>query len=95
MRFPTNFDQLFYDIRVPPGDNSTTQAFQLSVVVSYIFQDEEKLKAYEPPAPPVLFKVPYDVFYPFVVNSAPGGVSTVLSNLFASVMVALALFCNH
>lgn len=67
--------------RAPPPDNTTTQAFQLSVVVSYIFQNEESLRGYEPPAPPALFKVPYDVFYPFVVNGASISSGFAWSNL--------------
>lgn len=54
--------------RVPKADNQSTQSYQLTATVSFVFQDENDLKGYEPPAPPVLFKMPYDVFYPFLMN---------------------------
>lgn len=47
----------------------TEQVFPLSVIVSFVFKDKEEANGYEPPAPPVLFQVPYDVFYPFLQNS--------------------------
>lgn len=31
-----------------------------------MFKTEQELRGYSPPAPPVLFKVPFDVFYPFL-----------------------------
>jgi hypothetical protein len=64
-----------WTFRIPTNDNTSTQSFQLSAVTSYIFTNEDNLKSYEPPAPPALFKVPYDVFYPFVVNSASSKMS--------------------
>ena len=51
---------------VPVGDEASTQAFALSVTVTFVFRTENILQGYEPPAPPVLFQVPYDVFYPFL-----------------------------
>jgi hypothetical protein len=55
---------------IPVGDDSNKQAFQLSIVSSYIFKNLEDFEGYQPPAPPVLFKVPYDVFYPFLTSDA-------------------------
>lgn len=56
---------------IPLGDETSTQTFQLSSIVSFVYYNDERVKGYEPPAPPALFKVPYDVFYPFLSNSAP------------------------
>ena len=53
-----------------PGDETSVQTFPLFTTVSFINKDEQATKEYFPPPPPVLFKVPYDVFYPFV-NAAP------------------------
>lgn len=52
------------------SDATSKQNFPLSLTVSFVFQDEDDVRDYVVPAPPVLFKVPYDVFYPFI-NSAP------------------------
>ena len=41
-----------------------------------------------PPAPPVLFSVPYDMFYPFSVNAGPATYSPA-SALFASITTAM------
>jgi hypothetical protein len=92
------FLSFFSFFRVPPGDNTTTQSFQLSVVVSYIFSNEEKLKGYEPPPPPSLFKVPYDVFYPFVVNSAPPSATRFSSSspsVFLLQMISIVATCLY
>lgn len=55
----------------PYGDTNSTQTFPLTVTASFIFKDPSNLEGYSPPAPPVLFKVPYDVFYPFLESPAP------------------------
>jgi hypothetical protein len=64
---------------VPNTDSQSTQAFALQVTVSFIHKDASELTGYVPPTPPVLFKVPHDVFYPFYMSSAaaPAGVSWV------------------
>lgn len=51
-------------------DTSSKKNFPLTVSVSFINKDDVSLKGYNPPAPPVLFKVPYDVFYPFYESSS-------------------------
>eukprot|EP01038_Epipyxis_sp_PR26KG_P005656 gene5656-7811_t len=53
-------------VNIPYGDTESTQKFPLQLTVSFIFKNENAIKGYYPPAPPVLFKVPYDVFYPFL-----------------------------
>lgn len=57
-------------VRVPADDGYSKQTFPLSITVSFVFQNEEELRDFVTPAPPVLFKVPYDVFYPFL-SAAP------------------------
>lgn len=77
---------------VPAGDSSSTQTFALTSTVTYVFDAANKYKRYEPPAPPVLFKVPYDVFYPVLPaqNSAPRTSLTLgLSLLFVGVTTLL------
>ncbi len=54
---------------MPVGDESTRQAFPLSVTASFIYLNNQKLSGYTPPPPPVLFKIPYDVFYPFNIGN--------------------------
>jgi len=53
-----------------PPLTTAKQAFPLAVAVSFISLPLSSDTAYSPPPPPVLFKVPYDVFYPFTVNEA-------------------------
>lgn len=43
----------------------------MTITVSFVFQEEENMRDYVVPAPPVLFKVPYDVFYPFLSSAPP------------------------
>eukprot|EP00600_Ochromonadales_sp_CCMP1393_P013967 CAMPEP_0175006020 /NCGR_PEP_ID=MMETSP0005-20121125/5631_1 /TAXON_ID=420556 /ORGANISM="Ochromonas sp., Strain CCMP1393" /LENGTH=591 /DNA_ID=CAMNT_0016261319 /DNA_START=427 /DNA_END=2199 /DNA_ORIENTATION=+ len=57
-------------MNVPVDDMVSTQSFPVTVTVSFVFQDENDIRGYVAPAPPVLFKVPYDVFAPFV-NAGP------------------------
>ncbi|RYH30911.1 DUF1619 domain-containing protein [archaeon] len=73
---------------LPPTDQIRRQTFTLQSAVSFVFQEESKLRGYEPPAPPVLFKMPYDVFYPFVVNAAP---TTAAPSI---VLVVMSLVCS-
>ena len=78
-----------WTMRLPFEDNVSKQAFALSVTVSFIFRDQE-LKSYNPPAPPVLFKVPYDVFYPFSIgNAAPRSSSL---SIFSVLSCYIAIF---
>lgn len=78
----------------PAGDDSSTQTFALTSTVTFVFEQENLYRRYEPPAPPVLFKVPYDVFYPVLkpaTNSAP---RSGVSSLTLGVTVALVSFCT-
>ena len=65
--FYTNSD---WTINTPVANTVTPQTFSLSLTVSYIYAKQSDLVGYVPPPPPVLFKVPYDVFYPFVLSSS-------------------------
>ena len=56
--------------RFPRSDTAAEQSFPMTVTVSYIFKYHQDLIGYQPPAPPLLFEVPWDVFYPFVSSSA-------------------------
>jgi hypothetical protein len=52
------------------GDLTSIKNFPLTVSVSFINKNDVSLQGYNPPAPPVLFKVPYDVFYPFYESNS-------------------------
>jgi hypothetical protein len=51
-------------------EDSNTQSVVFSTTVSFIPLQGQSSAQYTPPAPPVLFSVPYDVFYPFHIYSA-------------------------
>ena len=68
---------MVYCCRVPVDDAVSTQTFPLAITVSFVFQDESDLRDYIVPAPPVLFKVPFDVFYPFLSSASPRYASSV------------------
>lgn len=66
-------------------------SFPLTITVSFVFSNQQSLAGYAPPAPPVLFKVPYDVFYPFYMSpGAPSAATSSLSTL-APLLCALVL----
>lgn len=77
-------------------------AVPLSVTVSFVFREENEIEGYSPPAPPVLFEVPYDVFFPFESgggrgdpNAAPAGAvrtSAWISITLTSVSCALLMW---
>lgn len=83
--------------RVPYGDNTTTQQVPLTVTTSFIYTNAQNLAGYRPPPPPVLFQIPYDVFYPFYESAAPRGVGAsstpllVLSTAVVTVVTVVAL----
>lgn len=52
-----------------PASQSATQLFTLTITVSFITTDLNGLTGYTPPPPPSLFQVPYDVFYPFTLDT--------------------------
>ncbi|KAJ1423920.1 hypothetical protein B484DRAFT_420549 [Ochromonadaceae sp. CCMP2298] len=60
-----------FKINIPIDDTVSTQAFPITITVSFVFRDENEIKGYVAPAPPVLFNVPYDVFAPFVSSAPP------------------------
>jgi hypothetical protein len=76
-------------IRVPYGDVTTTQSFPLTVTVSFIETNSQQLKGYFPPAPPVLFQVPYDVFYPFFQSSHSCNNPTGILSIFVPIIAFL------
>lgn len=56
--------------RAPANDDITMQPIELFIQTKFISPDNEKLKEYTPPPPPGLLTVPYDIFYPFIGNTA-------------------------
>lgn len=77
---------------VPHNDTLTKQAFPLTVTVEFVSVDEQAIEGYAPPRPPVLFKVPYDVFYPFFASpAAPSARASVLSWLAPLVCAVLVM----
>lgn len=58
--------------RIPVRDDESQQTVVFSVSASFVFKGDQELKGYTPPPPPGLLTVPYDVFYPFIGNSAAG-----------------------
>jgi len=64
---------MLFFARYPAGDETSRQSISLRVTVSFIFKSATKLQGYVAPPPPVLFKIPYDAFYPFQSNLAPRG----------------------
>lgn len=82
---------------VPHNDTLTTQSFPITVTTEFVWVDEQAVEGYAPPAPPVLFKVPYDVFYPFFASPAPPQYTTsnvmwIVPLLCASITLALGNF---
>jgi len=67
--------------RLPIGDTTSTESFPLTVTVSFINSNQEQITGYAPPAPPVLFKVPYDVFFPFYMDNAASPSTSASSSL--------------
>lgn len=47
------------------------QSFLLQTTVSFVFVKPTELEQLIPPAPPIWFSIPNDVFYPFILNDAP------------------------
>ena len=75
--------------RVPYGDNTTTMAVPLTVTASFITTNAQTLQGYRPPPPPVLFQIPYDVFYPFYMGSAPRAAHAAVAATAAMVLVTV------
>jgi hypothetical protein len=51
------------------AEATSKQAFVFATTVSFIDVEAQALSEYTPPNPPVIFSVPYDVFYPFQIYS--------------------------
>ena len=65
------------------------------ITVSFVFTAQNEIIGYVPPPPPVLFKVPYDVFYPFVLsNPAPKAASVSIIALVLPAIV-MVVFMYH
>lgn len=80
---------------MPADDGYSKQTFPLSITVSFVFQNEEEMRDFVTPAPPVLFKVPYDVFYPFL-NAAPTRYAQhimVFGQLSVSISIVISVAC--
>ena len=76
---------------VDPDDDVTAYTFSLGLTVSFIYTAKSEVIGYVPPPPPVLFKVPYDVFYPFVLTSAAPRAAP--SSLFSLLMAITVTIC--
>jgi hypothetical protein len=50
------------------SNSNTFAKYPLSITSTFVYKDAEELLGYAPPAPLALFKLPYDVFYPFLEN---------------------------
>lgn len=79
--------------RVPLDDTVSTQSFPLTITVSFVYRDESQTRDYVPPAPPVLFKVPYDVFYPFSNSATPRFASSKIVLFNVGISAAFVLVC--
>ena len=72
-------------------DTTKTMPLPLTVTASFVNVDYQTLEGYAPPAPPVLFKVPYDVFYPFYMSPASARASISPAAIFSSFVVLCLL----
>jgi len=80
-------DMTFDDMRL--GD-SAVQNFEFGVTVSWIYVQQDQ-EIYSPPPPPIIFSVPYDVFYPFQIDSpAARGSGASGAVVFIGVVMAVA-----
>jgi hypothetical protein len=75
--------------RVPVSDSESEQTVVFTVTATFVFKDNQELKGYTPPPPPGLLTVPYDVFYPFIGNSAQGQHSLIIPHI----VVGMSVFC--
>lgn len=67
-----------------------TQSLMLTTTVSFVTLPPGDYEAFVPPAPPVLWSVPYDVFYPFDVSASRPRASRASLGLGCAVAVVLA-----
>ena len=76
---------------VPYTDTVSKQTFPLEVIVSFIHKDSSDIAGYVPPAPPVLVRVPHDVFYPFFMSPASSKASISVVSDLVPLLCTLAL----
>ncbi len=58
----------------------------MTATVTYLFKDgDNDLQGYVAPPPPVLFRVPYDAFYPFQINAGNGMKSGAMMRFIVSI----------
>eukprot|EP00605_Chrysophyceae_sp_TOSAG23-4_P000774 GSChrysophyteH1.ASY1.ANO1.863.1 assembled CDS len=76
---------------IPYTDDVSTQTFNLEITASFVFKESSDLEGYVPPAPPVLFKVPHDVFYPFFISAAASKPAMSAFSILATVACTVAL----
>lgn len=55
------------------SQEAKTQLFLLHTRINYIYVRNTELEQLIPPAPPIWFSIPSDVFYPFILNDAASG----------------------
>ena len=82
-------------------EDGSSQALLLTTTVSFVHYDANGYRPYSPPDPPVAATVPYDVWYPFQVDSssaaaprAPrlgGGGGAAAARLLLPLLVAVAI----
>lgn len=80
-------------MRTSSTNNITLQSFGMTTTVSFIFKDHTDFIGYKPPAPPLLFQVPHDVFYPFVQNSAGRQPNAGTRGTWSLSMISILLSC--
>lgn len=68
-----------------------TQSLMLTTTVSFVTLAQEDYETYVPPAPPVLWAVPYDVFYPFDVSAGSSRFSPSRIDLVYAIASAVAV----
>jgi hypothetical protein len=72
-----------------------TQKFPFTVTVEWQYYELDS-ELYSPPAPPIIFSVPYDVFYPFQIDSAAvrrgGGGSLLILCITGGVAIIASMF---
>uniref|UniRef100_A0A7S3K434 Tectonic domain-containing protein n=1 Tax=Aureoumbra lagunensis TaxID=44058 RepID=A0A7S3K434_9STRA len=71
-------------------------SFPITFTATFIHYDEDAAQPYTPPAPPMAVSVPYDVWYPFKVESAAtrGSRPTTLPFIIAALLLASFWFVS-
>jgi len=73
-------------------DSTATQTFAMTSTASFVFKDDVALKGYTPPPPPIIFRIPYDAFYPFDIgNAAPASSQSSMAAIVSTLLVTLML----